>query len=213
MLRGPTHPSDTEPSQPPTPGPKPSIPMASTSNHYRFQPTSAPIPPHVSPAAVPASLALLPLSHQHTLVQRSYLSPAFQIPTSRLSLISVDYRSQQTSYTATTSTTTLTGLCATDIPYSGVFSLVAYDDTTAFVAPSTTSSFGINPYQCCVSCQNVIEGSCLGYFAVPGVSCVLLEAYLDPNDPCSLGGLFSTSSVYPNNLGGTGPCASTIVVN
>ena len=119
----------------------------------------------------------------------------------------------QTSYTITTTTSTLSGLCATDIPYSGAFALSPYDDTTAYVATTATAYDASNAYDCCMACQETAEGFCLAYYAIPGVSCVILEAYIEPGDTCSLGGLIKTSSIYPNNLGGTGPCASTIVVD
>ncbi|KAG7001897.1 hypothetical protein G7Y79_00030g064300 [Physcia stellaris] len=118
-----------------------------------------------------------------------------------------------TSTVIITSTSTLSGTCATAIQYPGAYAFVTSSTNQAV---STTAVGLSNAYDCCFHCINYVFGACLAYFNVPGVSCNLLVANIFPKDNCRAGsgnaGIKVATSSVPNNLGGRGPCANNIAV-
>ena len=117
----------------------------------------------------------------------------------------------------TTSPSTLSGTCATAIEYPGAYALVEFQRNQAV----TTIPVGLsNAYDCCNRCQsfnsNFGSRACLAYLNVLGVSCNLLYANVpypyDCKTAAGTGGIRVATSSVPNNLGGRGPCADTIVV-
>lgn len=118
-----------------------------------------------------------------------------------------------TSTVITTTTSTLSGYCATAIEYPAAYAFVPSSSNQVVSATSVPLS---NAYDCCLKCQSYVFNACLAYYNVPGVSCNLLVANIFPKDNCKVvagnaGVKVATSSV-PNHLGAKGPCANSIAV-
>jgi hypothetical protein len=131
----------------------------------------------------------------------------------------------QTSTTTVTTSSTLTGQCASETPYTGGYRL----EPSSKDPGQNVSTVDIpNPYDCCKACQagaGSDKASCLAWISTPGPNgCSVLQKGEPPaasdhgsNKECKGkkegGDVFVDGKLYPDNLGGKGPCAGNIKVH
>ena len=116
-----------------------------------------------------------------------------------------------------TSFSTLTGYCAG----AAATPFVGAEDFNNFAQGEGLYEANIqNAYDCCNDCQDgFIPYGCIGYISFPGIDgCFVVEENSSPNQSkvCEYGledaNVYLNETLYPDHLGGPGPCAGTINV-
>ena len=122
---------------------------------------------------------------------------------------------QKTVYTTQTSTTTLSGPCATNTPYLNAIALNPAPDNMAADA-TTEFSFLNNAFDCCNECQNggMYFPNCVAYVAFQGTCTLVFNRGMVTGPACGNGDATVVEKASePDGLGGTGPCGTHITVS
>lgn len=180
---------------------------------------SIPLPTYVNqyPASRVSSacscLSITPSTSIFTASVSSQVHPPFahQIPSEKLPLNSIS----QTSTSTVTTTSTLTGPCATQYPsYKGTYLF----GSLTFPGPVTLPGSGYTAYDCCLQCFNgAPEVNCIAWASGnPGCCSIASETFPPGHAVCTppTEDILATTdlTLFPNNVGGPGPCAGLITI-